>query len=143
MISTTAQYALRALTYMAGLPDGTTVLSRDLAGATQVPRNYLSKVLLTLRNAGLLQSTRGAGGGYRLNKPADAVYLIDVIELFEGSKAKPTCLLNNRPCSDETPCHAHRVWRELSMVYTGFLVTTTLAAVAGVADNRSAVPVTL
>lgn len=143
MISTTAQYALRALTYMAGLPDGSTVLSRDLAGATQVPRNYLSKVLLTLRNGGFLQSTRGAGGGYRLNKPADHIYLIDVIELFEGSKAKPMCLLNNRPCSEETPCHAHKVWRGLSMVYTGFLVTTTLAAVAGVADNQPAVAINL
>ena len=135
MISTTSQYALRALVHMARLPDGTTVLSRDLAGATQVPGNYLSKVLLTLRNAGFLQSTRGAGGGYRLNKPADHIYLIDVVELFEGSKAKPTCLLNNRPCSEETPCNAHKVWRELSMVYNGFLVTTTLASVAGATRN--------
>ncbi|HTT60230.1 MAG TPA: Rrf2 family transcriptional regulator [Bryobacteraceae bacterium] len=135
MISTTSQYALRALTFMAGLPEGTTVLSRDLADATQVPRNYLAKVLLTLRNAGFLQSTRGAGGGYRLNKPADHIYLIDVVELFEGSKAKPNCLLNNRACSDETPCNAHKVWKELSMVYTGFLVTTTLAAVASATRN--------
>ena len=135
MISTTSQYALRALTYIAGLPPGTTVLSRDLAGATLVPRNYLSKVLLTLRNAGFLQSTRGAGGGYRLNRPADHIYLIDVVELFEGSKTKPTCLLNSRPCSEETPCSAHRVWRELSMVYNGFLVTITLAHVAGANRN--------
>jgi Rrf2 family protein len=143
MISTTSQYALRALIYMAGLPAGTTVLSRDLAGATQVPSNYLSKVLLALRNAGFLQSTRGAGGGYRLNKPADHIYLIDVVELFEGSKAKPTCLLNNRLCSDETPCNAHRVWRELSMVYNGFLVTTTLAAVAGTTKSGPASPIGL
>jgi len=141
MISTTSQYALRALTYIAGLPPGTTVLSKNLAGATLVPRNYLSKVLLALRNAGFLQSTRGAGGGYRLAKPADHIYLIDVVELFEGSKAKPTCLLNNRPCSDETPCNAHRVWRELSMVYNGFLVTTTLGTIAGVASNNAPLPV--
>jgi Rrf2 family transcriptional regulator, nitric oxide-sensitive transcriptional repressor len=143
MISTTSQYALRALTHIAGLPEGTTVLSRDLAGATHVPPNYLSKVLLTLRTAGLLHSTRGAGGGYRLNRPADTVYLIDVVELFEGSKSKPICLLNNRPCSDETPCNAHRVWRELSVVYTGFLVTTTLAALAGAPSNQRATPVSL
>jgi Rrf2 family protein len=141
MISTTSQYALRALAHMAGLPPGTAVLSRDLAGATQVPRNYLSKVLLALRNAGFLQSARGAGGGYRLNRPADHIYLIDVIELFEGSKAKPTCLLNHRQCSDETPCNAHRVWRELSMVYTGFLVTTTLAAIANGTDHPPAAPI--
>jgi len=140
MISTTSQYALRALIHIAGLPSGTTVLSQDLADATLVPRNYLSKVLLALRNAGFLRSTRGAGGGYRLNKPADHIYLIDVVELFEGSKAKPTCLLNNRPCSDETPCSAHRVWRELSMVYNGFLVTTTLATVAGVTSSSAFIP---
>ncbi len=131
MISTTSQYALRALAYIASLPEGSTVLSKDLAEATQVPRNYLSKVLLTLRNAGLLQSTRGAGGGYRLNKPADHIFLIDVVELFEGSKAKPMCLLHNRPCAEDTACHAHKVWRELSMVYTGFLVATNLATVIG------------
>ncbi|HVP52296.1 MAG TPA: Rrf2 family transcriptional regulator [Terriglobales bacterium] len=140
MISTTSQYALRALIHIASLPSGTTVLSQDLADATLVPRNYLSKVLLALRNAGFLRSTRGAGGGYRLNKPADHIYLIDVVELFEGSKAKPTCLLNNRPCSDETPCSAHRVWRELSMVYNGFLVTTTLATVAGVTSSSAFIP---
>jgi Rrf2 family protein len=138
MISTTSQYALRALTRIAALPEGATVLSRDLASATHIPPNYLSKVLLSLRNAGFLQSTRGAGGGYRLNRPAEAIYLIDIVELFEGSKAKPTCLLNPRPCSDETPCNAHRVWRELSMVYNGFLVTTTLATLAGVANPPAA-----
>ena len=140
MISTTSQYALRALIHIASLPPGSTVLSQDLAEATLVPRNYLSKVLLALRNAGFLRSTRGAGGGYRLNKPADHIYLIDVVELFEGSKAKPTCLLSNRPCSDETPCSAHRVWRELSMVYNGFLVTTTLATVASVTGSNALIP---
>jgi len=143
MISTTSQYALRALTHIASMPEGSTVLSRDLAGATHVPANYLSKVLLTLRNAGFLDSARGAGGGYRLSRPADAIYLIDVVELFEGSKAKPTCLLNPRPCSDETPCNAHRVWRELSMVYNGFLVTTTLASLAGASRNPTTTPVSL
>jgi Rrf2 family protein len=131
MISTTSEYALRSVIYLAGLPAGTTVLSRDLAQATQVPRNYLSKVLLVLRNAGLLESTRGAGGGYRLKKAPDQIYLIDIVELFDGSKAKPSCLLNNRQCSDTTPCNAHKVWRELSMAYTGFLITTTVASVLG------------
>jgi Rrf2 family protein len=129
MISTTSEYALRAVIHMAGLPMGSTILSRDLAKAIQVPRNYLSKVLLVMRNAGLLESTRGAGGGYRLNKNPDQIHLIDVVELFDGSKAKPACLLNNRLCSDTNPCNAHKVWKELSMAYTGFLISTTVAAV--------------
>jgi len=131
MISTTSEYALRALTHMAQQPHGTTVLSRDMARSIQVPPNYLSKVLLTLRNAGYLDSARGAGGGYRLCKPPDQIYLIDIVELFEGSKSRPSCLLNNRQCCEGTPCNAHKVWRELTMAYTGFLISTTLATIAG------------
>ena len=138
MISTTSEYALRAMAHMAGLPPGATVLSRDLAQATQVPRNYLSKVLLALRNAGMLESTRGAGGGYRLKRPPEQIYLIDIVEIFEGSKAKPMCLLNNRFCNDSSPCNAHKVWKELSMAYTGFLVSTTVASLVGTAARAVA-----
>lgn len=135
MISTTSEYALRALAQLARLPEGTAVLARDLAKATNVPSNYLSKILVSMRNAGILDSTRGSGGGYRLHKPAEEIFLIDVIELFEGSKAKPTCLLNNRECSEQTPCTAHRAWRELSMAYNGFLISTSLASIAGLSPT--------
>ena len=70
MISTTSEYALRALARLALLSNGSTMLARDLAEDAGIPRNYLSKVLLALRNAGILDSTRGSGGGYRLRKPA-------------------------------------------------------------------------
>lgn len=131
MISTTSEYALRALTQMAMLPRNHAVLARDLAKTTGVPRNYLSKILLALRNAGILDSTRGAGGGYRLRKTPGEVFLIDVVELFEGPKTHPGCLLSNRMCCETTPCTAHTTWRELSMAYTGFLVSTSLAAISG------------
>ncbi len=131
MISTTSEYALRALSQLALLPAGRAVLARDLAKSANVPRNYLSKILLALRNAGLLDATRGAGGGYRLRKRPQEIFLIDVVELFEGPKTKPGCLLNNRECCEQTPCAAHRTWRELSMAYTGFLLATSLAAISG------------
>ncbi len=131
MISTTSEYALRALAQLAVLPAGRAVLARDLAESANVPRNYLSKILLALRNAGLLDATRGAGGGYRLRKRPEDIFLIDVVELFEGPKSKPGCLLNNRECCEQTPCAAHRTWRELSMAYTGFLLSTSLAAISG------------
>ncbi len=131
MISTTSEYALRALARLATLPAGRAVLARDLAKSANVPRNYLSKILLVLRNAGFLDATRGAGGGYRLRKRPEEIFLIDIVELFEGPKTKPGCLLNNRECCEQTPCAAHRTWRELSMAYTGFLLSTSLAAISG------------
>src|SRR5438309_7478785 len=82
MLSITSQYALRALSHLARQTEGA-VLGRDLAQSVEIPANYLSKVLLVLRNAGLVDTTRGSGGGYRLRRPANEVRLIDVVELFE------------------------------------------------------------
>jgi Rrf2 family protein len=108
MLSTTSQYALRALCHLAR-QSGEAVLGRDLAQAVEIPANYLSKVLLTLRNAGLVDTSRGSGGGYRLRKPADQISLIDVVELFEEiSRTRPSCFLGRtRLCSETTPCTAH------------------------------------
>src|SRR6201987_4841576 len=95
MLSTTSQYALRALTHLARQA-GEPVLGRDLAQAVEIPANYLSKVLLTLRNAGLVSTTRGSGSGYRLDRPASEGLLIEVVELFEEiSRTKPTCFFGS------------------------------------------------
>jgi Rrf2 family iron-sulfur cluster assembly transcriptional regulator len=133
MLSTTSEYALRALAHLARQPNGDAVLGRDLAHAAQIPANYLSKLLLTLRNAGLVDTTRGSGGGYRLRKPATEIFLIDVVELFEEiSRDKPACFLGRtKPCSDSTPCTAHNAWRDLQGAYLGFLDSTPLSMIAG------------
>lgn len=132
MLSITSQYALRALSHLAR-QSGEAVLGRDLAESGEIPANYLSKVLLTLRNAGLVDTTRGSGGGYRLGRPANDIRLIDVVELFEEvSRTQPTCFLGRtRPCSETTPCTAHTKWKGLQATYLGFLVSTPLSAIAG------------
>jgi Rrf2 family transcriptional regulator, iron-sulfur cluster assembly transcription factor len=132
MLSTTSEYALRALACLAGQPQGTALLGRDLAKAAEIPANYLSKILLTLRNAELVDTTRGSGGGYRLHKPAEEIFLIDVVELFEGiSRTKPTCFLQHqKPCSSSSPCSAHVLWADLQAKHLGFLVSTPLSALA-------------
>ena len=136
MLSTTSQYALRALCHLAR-QSGEPVLGRDLAQSVENPANYLSKVLLTLRNAGLVEATRGSGGGYRLRKSSDEIYLIDVVELFEEvSRTKPSCFLGRtRACSETTPCTAHSTLRGLLAAYLGFLISTPLSAIAGRPDD--------
>lgn len=132
MLSTTSQYALRALSHLAAQP-GEALLGRDLAESVEIPTNYLAKVLLTLRNAGLVTTARGSGGGYRLARPADQIYLIDVLELFEEvSRTKPSCFLGHtRACSEITPCNAHSSWRALQAAFLKFLISTPLSAIAG------------
>lgn len=132
MLSTTSEYALRALACLAGQPPGTDLLGRDLAKTAEIPANYLSKILLTLRNAELVDTTRGSGGGYRLHKPADEIFLIDIVELFDGmSRSDPACFLQHQKrCSSSSSCSAHVLWADVQAKYLGFLVSTPLSALA-------------
>jgi Rrf2 family protein len=131
MLSTTAQYALRALSQLAAMPPGEQLRGRELATRSGVPANYLSKLLLTLGNAGLIEASRGTGGGYRLARRAESVYLAEVVELIDGGVDRPQCLLGLREdCSDLNPCCAHQSWRGAKQAYLEFLHTTTLADIA-------------
>lgn len=131
MLSTTSQYALRALTYLARQPQGGSMLGRDLSKQAHIPGKYLSKIMTMLRNAGLVVASRGTGGGYTLSRPADAIHLIDVVEVFDGSAARPECLLaHNKRCSDKNACSAHKAWGNVRNYYLRFLEKTTLTDIS-------------
>ena len=127
MLSATSEYALRALSRLAQLSRGEAILGRDLSKSTGVPQQYLAKIMLSLRNAGLVLAARGTGGGYMLLRPADAIHLIDVVSLFEGPSAWPHCLLRGeKKCSSDKPCTAHAHWSKVRNGYLEFLERTTL-----------------
>lgn len=127
MLSTTSEYALRALAELARLSHGKVMLGRDLARETGIPPKYLSKVLLALRNAGLVAATRGTKGGYTLQRPADAIHLADIVQVFDGPITSPHCLLRNgSTCGDDDCCSAHPYWGKVRHSYTEFLEHTTL-----------------
>ena len=127
MLSHTSEYALRALSKLAQLSRGESLFGRELAQSTSIPPKYLSKIMLSLRNAGLVMDTRGTGGAYMLLRPADAIHLIDVVQLFEGPAARPQCLLGaHKECSEKDPCTAHESWGRVRKTYLDFLEHTTL-----------------
>lgn len=78
MISSTAQYALRAVVYLAKQDNGY-VNRSEIAEATFVPHDYLLKVLNELDSADLVESRRGPGGGYRLTRSPDEITTLDVV----------------------------------------------------------------
>lgn len=132
MLSSTSEYALRALAELARLSRGEFMLGRDLAQRTGIPSKYLSKIMLALRNAGLISATRGAGGGYMLQRPADAIHLTDIVQVFEGAPETPHCLLRgNHDCKgDADRCTAHDHWQKVRANYEAFLEETTLIDIA-------------
>lgn len=132
MFSTTTRYAVKALVHLARAPAGSSVLGHELAQRAGIPSHYLSKVMSPLRNAGLVDATRGLGGGYRLSKPAKEIVLEEAVKLFERPSDELGCLLAERSeCSDRAPCSAHRAWRRLRTAYSDFLNSTTLGDIAG------------
>lgn len=147
MLSTTSQYALRALVRLAAEPGGAAVLGRDLAKECDIPANYLAKLLWQLRNAGLVSTTRGSGGGYKLERLAGHIRLLEVVEVFEALHTRPTCLLGKGECNDADACSAHHAWKNVRRTYVEFLEANTLAdiapapeATAGSARRASSAP---
>lgn len=131
MLSQTAEHALRALALLASLPEGKTMLCKELAEKAAVPPNYLSKILWVLGNAGIIAATRGYGGGYRLRRPPNEIRLLDIVELFDRTRSRSSCLLGWYPeCSDARPCPAHAAWKGIKEAYLRFLETTTIAEIA-------------
>lgn len=128
----TSQYALRALAYIAEYEDEESVLGRKIADDTGIPKNYLSKILVGLNNAGIVRAARGTGGGYRLTSSPQTIMLDRIVAVFDQDIVNPCCLLGyNRPCSDENACSAHFAWRDTRAALTAFLAGTSLADISG------------
>lgn len=83
-LSKKTEYAFRALIYAARFPEGTTFQIRDLAEKNGIPKKFLELILLELKNAGMLSSRRGVGGGYLLAQRPDSIRSTRIIEVFEG-----------------------------------------------------------
>jgi Rrf2 family protein len=86
-VSAKTDYALRALVELAASGNGGPVKGERLATSQGIPLRFLENILLQLRHAGLVESRRGADGGYRLARPADDIALADVIRAIDGPLA--------------------------------------------------------
>jgi len=145
VLSQTAEYALRALLYMAEHGDTAPYRVTALAETLRIPQNYLSKTMHLLARQGVLTSSRGKHGGFRLARPAHQIALLDVIRPFDQMEARRQCLLGRPTCSDATPCAAHARWKDLADRTLTFFRDTTLADITtpvagGRADRRTGVP---
>jgi len=83
MLSQTAEYAIRAVVYLAANADASHV-TRNIAEATRVPPGYLAKVLQSLVRNRVVSSQRGLGGGFKLARAASAISVLDVLEATDN-----------------------------------------------------------
>jgi Rrf2 family protein len=92
MFSTKAEYGVRVMAHLARTEDSLPVSLGSIADAEGLPLAYLEHLVQRLRRAGLVESRRGAHGGYTLARPADTVSMAEVVAALEGDIAPIECI---------------------------------------------------
>lgn len=109
MLSKKTKYAINALVYLAKKPAREPVLISEIAEKQHIPKKFLETILLDLRNAGILNSKKGKGGGYYLIKHPSEVNLAEIIRYFDGAIGLLPCVTHKyyekcEECTDEVSC---------------------------------------
>ena len=99
-VSAKSEYACLAMLALARLgADEPPARIREIAESHGIPERYLVQILLQLKGAGLVHSTRGAAGGYRLAKPANSISLAEVLTAIDGPESPPRDRDHSRPAA--------------------------------------------
>ena len=129
------EWALHCCTVLAGLPPDQYLSTKALAEFHGVPKEYLSKALQSVSSAGLVISTLGPSGGYRLARPAEKITVLDVVEAVEGEGLTFVCkeIRKNNPCRpdgycDKRTCPIARVMWQADKAWRDVLRGVTLAS---------------
>lgn len=128
-LSRPAEYALRAMSYLARLDAPGRVRSRDIAAATDIPEPYLAKIMRRLTAAGLLDSQKGHHGGFLLARPPAQISFVDILRAVDFEPTADHCLFGWETCSAENPCPLHPEWSTLKETIEHWAETRTLADV--------------
>lgn len=139
-LSKRTQYSLRALYALARNHGRGPTLIATLAQEEAIPKKFLEQILLALKNAGLVDSKKGKGGGYTLARPPAQITLATVIRMIEGPLAPLPCASETRfrkceECVDIETCGTRIVMRDVRDAIARILDTTTLANVCDRVDS--------
>jgi Rrf2 family protein len=124
-------YAVRALSFLAGQPDGKIVSRADIEKSQDIPSFYLSKIMKDLVAGGLVHSHIGSKGGFTLSKSAQAITIKEVYETVERRLVLMECLEKGAEyCSYCSVCLQKSIWDEAQSVLSNFLAGVSIADIA-------------
>jgi Rrf2 family protein len=109
MLSKKCKYAIHALVYLAERFQHGPVHIQEIAEQQRIPKKFLEAILLELKNAKILHSKKGKGGGYYLYRAPEDVNIIEIVRLMDGAIAMLPCVSLNyyepcEECKDEKTC---------------------------------------
>ncbi len=125
-ISTRGRYSTRLLLQLAlNYGKGPTLL-KDISKIQDISQKYLNQLIMPLKVAGLVSSTRGAHGGYLLGRPPEDIKVSEIITAMEGSINLVECINNPGICKRYEHCVAREIWEEVSKKCQAVLDSYTL-----------------
>jgi Rrf2 family protein len=126
-LSTRGRYGVRLMLELALHYGEGPILLKDIAGRQGISEKYLWQLINPLKTAGLVNSLRGARGGYMLGKAPEAVSLKEILQILEGSLCLVDCVDNPALCERSPSCISREIWGEASKNMQQTLEDTTLA----------------
>ena len=103
---------MRALQYLAEQEPGKYVLAKEVSHETAVPPAYLAKIFQDLVRHSILDSRRGAAGGFALKRKPEAITLLQIMEVIDDPKPFKMCVMGLDRCSDKNACPLHQTWND-------------------------------
>ena len=144
LFSTRAEYGVRLMVELARQDDGAPVALSAVAESESLPLSYLEHLVAKLRKAGLVDSQRGAHGGYRLGRPATEIDMLEVVQALEGTIAPMECFHADPEgkvsCSHETDdeaCATKFLWTRVQGGVSKALSGTTVADLVEFSEKNS------
>lgn len=120
--------AIRILLHMASLPPGSRRTSTKLADASGVSQGNIAILIAAMSRAGILDCTRGPGGGCSLARDPSEITIAEAVTAIEGSLEPERCAIDERRCVDrEFPCGLHQTWSAVLRSVAEQLTDLTLA----------------
>ena len=136
-ISTRTEYGIRVLVALARAEEGTCLSLTEIARREKLPHAYLEQLVGDLRRSGLVTSTRGQSGGYRLSRPAPEIAMTDAVRALDGPLLEMPCAgaEDLEHCDRPQPCSVHEVFQRVYESLSLSLGGTSLADVAASAGG--------
>ncbi len=129
-ISTRSRYGLRFLIDLAQRGALGPIDLGSIAERQGIPETYLAKLVVPLRNAGIIRSARGAKGGYELARSPAEVAVLEVVEVLEGRSSLLECTDRPELCARSADCPTLPVWTGLETVVHDYLASVSVGDVA-------------
>jgi Rrf2 family protein len=127
--SQTGEYALRAMAWLVSQESNTAVRAADLSDETEIPPDYLLKILRRLVLAGILDSQKGRGGGFSLRRRPEEILFKEILAAVDGYPSADRCSFGWGTCNLSDPCPLHGAWSEMVEAFSNWASKTTLADV--------------